>query len=153
VPAGPDGEAFTVLFAKTKIEASTTPDFQSRAWQKLCLNSAGAVSTLTQAPTGIAWSLRLEAIVRALVEECAAVARAEGAMVPSELVDLVVERAAKSTSGANSMQDDRFAGRQMEIDARNGAIVRFGKKHGIPTPMNELFLTLLEASRSPWAHR
>jgi 2-dehydropantoate 2-reductase len=33
----------------------------------------------------------------------------------------------------------------MEIDARNGAIVRKGKKHGIPTPMNRMAVALLQA--------
>ena len=41
----------------------------------------------------------------------------------------------------------------MEIDARNGVIVRLGRKHGIPTPMNELIVTLLNASGSPWIDR
>jgi 2-dehydropantoate 2-reductase len=33
----------------------------------------------------------------------------------------------------------------MEIDARNGAIVRLGKKHGIPTPSNSMAVALLNA--------
>jgi 2-dehydropantoate 2-reductase len=33
----------------------------------------------------------------------------------------------------------------MEVDARNGAIVRFGRKHGIPTPCNEMAAALLAA--------
>ena len=41
----------------------------------------------------------------------------------------------------------------MELDARNGVIVRFGRKHGIPTPMNSFFVTLLGASGSPWVKR
>ena len=46
----------------------------------------------------------------------------------------------------NSLHADRAAGRPMEVDARNGAIVRFGRKHGIPTPLNEMAATLLAAS-------
>ena len=33
----------------------------------------------------------------------------------------------------------------MEIDARNGVIVRMGRKHGIPTPANSMAVALLEA--------
>jgi 2-dehydropantoate 2-reductase len=33
----------------------------------------------------------------------------------------------------------------MEIDARNGVIVRMGKKHGIPTPANAMTVALLRA--------
>lgn len=152
VPEGADGDAFVSLFAHTKIAVSTTPDFRSRMWRKLCLNSAGAVSTLTLASTGPVWTPELEAIVRALVEECAAVARAEGAVIDQNVIESVVEGAKQSrpSGGANSMEADRLAGRPMEIDARNGAIVRFGQKHGIPTPMNALFVALLKASGSPW---
>jgi 2-dehydropantoate 2-reductase len=47
----------------------------------------------------------------------------------------------------NSMHADRIAGRPMEIEARNGVIVRVGRKHGIPTPLNALFVELLEAAQ------
>jgi 2-dehydropantoate 2-reductase len=45
---------------------------------------------------------------------------------------------------------DRLAGRPMELDARNGVIVRLGQKHGIATPTNALLVALLTASGSPW---
>ena len=35
----------------------------------------------------------------------------------------------------------------MEIDARNGVIVRLGGKHGIAAPMNALMVALLEAAQ------
>jgi 2-dehydropantoate 2-reductase len=35
----------------------------------------------------------------------------------------------------------------MEIDARHGIIVRLGEKHNIPTPMNQLAVTLLTAAQ------
>jgi 2-dehydropantoate 2-reductase len=38
-----------------------------------------------------------------------------------------------------------MAGRTMEIDARNGVIVRKGEKHGIPTPLNRMVVALLQA--------
>jgi ketopantoate reductase len=44
------------------------------------------------------------------------------------------------------MLADRRAGRPMEIDARNGVIVRYGREHGIPTPMNALMVAMLEAA-------
>jgi 2-dehydropantoate 2-reductase len=53
-------------------------------------------------------------------------------------------RAAPADS-INSLHADRMAGRPMEIDARNGVIVRLGKKHGIPTPCNEMAVALLGA--------
>jgi 2-dehydropantoate 2-reductase len=33
----------------------------------------------------------------------------------------------------------------LEIDARNGVIVRKGEKHSIPTPLNRMVVALLQA--------
>ena len=154
-PAGRDGDDFVALFAHTEIEAAADPDFLSRAWVKLCGNCGAIVPTLTLRATGPVWSGELEAIMRGLAEECAAVGRAEGAIVPQSVVDEVVENARSSAEGsiAGSLHADRLAGHQMEVDARNGVIVRLGQKHGIPTPMNRVLVTLLEASGSPWVSK
>jgi 2-dehydropantoate 2-reductase len=37
----------------------------------------------------------------------------------------------------------------MEIDARNGAVVRIGARHGIPTPCNRMAATLLASMAAP----
>ena len=152
VPAGPNGQAFAALFAKTEIEAAAHEDFTSQLWIKLTGNSQSIVPTLTLRATGPVWNAALESIVRGVVEECAAVGRAEGATIPQSVIDNAVEAAKAMREGAvaGSFHADRLAGHQLEVDARNGVIVRLGRKHGIPTPMNSVLVTLLEASGSPW---
>ena len=151
VPEGPDGDVFTDLFAHTPIDVSAVPDWTSRAWAKLCLNCAGAFPALTMRSTGPVWTGEIETLVRGLVTECAAVARAEGAQIDDSVIEQVVEGARNAPEGVgNSLYADRMVGRPMEVDARNGVIVRLGAKHGIPTPVNSLFVTLLNASGSPW---
>jgi 2-dehydropantoate 2-reductase len=73
------------------------------------------------------------------------VARAEGAHLDESVAEtiLAAQRAAPADS-INSMLADRQAGRPVEIDARNGVIVRLGRKHGIPTPMNSMAVALME---------
>jgi 2-dehydropantoate 2-reductase len=153
--AGRNGEELVALFAQTEIEATADADFTSRAWIKLCGNCGAIVPALTLRATGPAWSEALEAILRGLAEECAAVGRAEGAIIPQSVIDGVVDNARSSTEGsiAGSIHADRLAGHQMEIDARNGVIVRLGEKHGIATPVNRMLVTLLAASGSPWVER
>ena len=152
VPAGPDGEEFVALFSHTEIEATPDPDFVSRAWIKLTGNCSAILPSLTLRAPGPVWNADLETIVRGLVEECAAVGRAEGAVIPQSVVNEAVANARNSAEGsiAGSLHADRLAGHDMEIDARNGVIVRLGQKHGIATPMNRLLVTLLGASGSPW---
>jgi 2-dehydropantoate 2-reductase len=152
VPQGRNGEDFVELFAKTDIEAAAHADFISEAWRKLCGNSAAIVPSLTLRATGPVWNDDLEAIVRGVVEECAAVGRAEGATIPDELIETTIANSRNMPEGASggSLHADRLAGNPMEVDARNGVIVRLGEKHGIPTPMNRVLVTLLAASGAPW---
>lgn len=155
VPSGQNGEDFAALFAHTEIEAAAHEDFVSQAWIKLCGNSATVVPALTLRATGPVWSADLEAIVRGVVEECAAVGRAEGAIIPREVIETTVAnaRAMPEGSSAGSLHVDRLAGNPMEVDARNGVIVRLGLRHGIPTPMNKVLVTLLAGSGAPWAEK
>ena len=147
VPAGEAGEAFVALFAHTPIEVATTDDFKTIAWRKLALNCAGAVNALTLKPAGIAQRDDIAAIMKDLVAECVAVGRAEGADLPADLPDEVVAGyRAGPADGINSLHADRLAGRPMEIDARNGVIVRKGAAHGIATPVNAMVTALLEAA-------
>jgi 2-dehydropantoate 2-reductase len=152
VPAGENGDELVALFDHTEIDAAADADFTTRAWVKLCGNCGAIVPALTLRATGPVWNDDLEAIVRGLAEECAAVGRAEGAVIPQSVIDGVIDSARNAAEGsiAGSIHADRLAGNQMEIDARNGVIVRLGEKHGIPTPMNRLLVTLLKASGSPW---
>lgn len=155
VPSGQNGEDFCALFAHTEIEARAHEDFLSQLWIKLTGNSAAIVPALTLRATGPVWSDDLEKIVRGLAEECAAVGRAEGAEVPQSVIENTVSAMKTMPEGASggSVHADRLAGNPMEVDARNGVIVRLGEKHGIPTPYNRMLVTLLAASGSPWVTR
>ena len=152
VPAGPNGDDLVALFAHTEIEAAAHEDFLSQAWIKLCGNCTAIVAALTLRATGPVWSADLSAILRGLLEECAAVAQAEGATIPQSVIETTIANARDMPEGAKSgsLHADRLAGNPMEIDARNGVIVRLGEKHGIATPMNRVLVTLLGASGSPW---
>ena len=83
--------------------------------------------------------------MRKIVAETAAVGRAEGAGLPggieNEVIAIYVRQPADSV---NSLLADRLAGRPMEIDLRNGVVGRLGRKHGIPTPYNDMAVTLLK---------
>ena len=143
------GQDFAALFAGTEISVALTPDFKSAIWRKLCVNSVGALSALLLKPAGVMRDERLAEIARGMVRECIAVGRAEGANLDDDLVDSVLAgyRAAP-IDAVNSLHADRAAGRPMEVDARNGVIVRLGRKNGIATPYNAMAAALLEVSAS-----
>lgn len=150
VPDDPPGRAFAALFNGTPVAAAATPDFLSAAWRKLCINAVGVISALTLEPARIMREAGPADVARALLREAIAVGRAEGATLDDTLVETVVERyRAAPPDAVNSLHADRLAGRPMEIDARNGAIVRLGRKHGIPTPCNHMAVVLLAALARP----
>jgi 2-dehydropantoate 2-reductase len=146
VPTGETGERFVELFAGTGLNVATTGDFKSAVWRKLCLNAPGAINALLLKPTGVFREEAVAELAKTMVRECMAVGRAEGAVLEDGLPDTILANCRSAPPDSlNSLHADRAAGRPMEIDARNGAIVRFGRKHGIPTPCNEMAAALLAA--------
>jgi 2-dehydropantoate 2-reductase len=148
VPHGIHTTEFIGLFANTPLSVTADPDFKTQVWKKLCLNSAGALSAVLLEPAVIARHEGVADMMRAIVRECMAVGRAEGARLDDGIEEQVVRHyRSVPPDSINSLHADRAAGRPMETDARNGVIVRLGRKHGIPTPINHMMVTLLEATR------
>jgi 2-dehydropantoate 2-reductase len=140
------GREFAELFQGTRAEIELTEDWKSAAWRKLCVNAAGALNALTLKPAGVFWNDAVGRLAVEMVDECAAVGRAEGARLDENVGQQVVDGyRAQPKDSVNSMLADRLAGRRMEIDARNGVIVRLGEKHGIATPLNRMTVAVLTA--------
>ena len=140
-----EGESFAALFTD-KAQVELTDDFLSAMWRKLCLNAAGVISALTLKPAGVLRDEALGEVALGLIAECVAVGRAEGADLDESIgARVLATTRAGSPDSINSLLADRMAGRPMEIDARNGVIVRRGEKHGIATPLNRTAVALLKA--------
>ncbi|HET6254627.1 MAG TPA: 2-dehydropantoate 2-reductase [Puia sp.] len=146
VPDGANGQEFVELFVHTGLVATATTDFRSRAWSKLALNCTGAVSAILLRSINIHQHEEIADVYRSLIRECILVGRAEGATLAESLEeDILTICRQVSANAVNSIHADRLAGRPLEIDARNGAVVRIGHKHGLDTPVNQLMVALLKA--------
>lgn len=148
------GREFLSLFEGSGAHLVPVEDFKTAVWWKLAMNVIGALNALSLQPVRVLWGERMTEISRQMAAEAVAVARAEGAKLEDSVVDefLGMYRSHPGDS-VNSLLADRLYGRRMEADARNGAVVRAGKKHGIPTPMNEMALALLEVAGEELAFR
>ncbi len=147
VPDDAAGREFCALFSGSFITAETTKDFITRAWLKLCINApGGAILALTGLPMRVMHTPGIADVVRAILKDCVAVGRAEGAQIDDGLIErqLGAFLAAKPEEG-NSMYADRMAGRQMEWNARNAVIVRKAARHGIAVPVSAALVPLLAA--------
>ncbi|HLL46750.1 MAG TPA: 2-dehydropantoate 2-reductase [Longimicrobiaceae bacterium] len=147
VPAGRMSDTFAALFAGSAVEVSIVDDFETARWRKLSLNVAGgAVTALTGRTLGVAREPEIAWLARELVLECVRVARAQGARLNDAIADDIVASMQAGDPGAGtSMLSDLVARRPLEADARNGAVVRIGARHGIPTPLNRAATALLLA--------
>jgi 2-dehydropantoate 2-reductase len=99
-------------------------------WEKLArLAPLAALTALRRRPLG---ELRADPDLRIGVEEACAVASADGAAISASEEWAVIESlpATLTTSAAR----DVAAGRPSELDALVGAVVRAGRRLGVPTP-------------------
>jgi 2-dehydropantoate 2-reductase len=103
-------------------------------WSKLVRLTALACTTAAyDVPLGaIREDVERRAAFEACVEEGAAVARAEGAEIDAAAV--LAELAQVHALFASSMQRDVRAGREPELDAIAGAVLRAGARHGVACP-------------------
>jgi 2-dehydropantoate 2-reductase len=142
------GREYAALFDGSPVQTHVVADFVTAAWSKLCLNAVGALNALTLQPSGLLRDEAMGKLAIAMVAECVAVGRAAGAQLSESLGEEIVARYRSGPpDNVNSLLADRLAGRRMEIDARNGAIVRMGEKHGIPTPLNRMAVALLNTQK------
>ncbi|MEV5592620.1 2-dehydropantoate 2-reductase [Streptomyces sp. NPDC052496] len=147
VPDGALAARLAGLLTGGRLTVVPVPDFTTTAWQKLLTNlAANPLTALLQQRMRIFNDPGMAALTRDILGEAAAVARAEGADVHDADIDRVLEMYAMvPPDGGSSMLYDRLAGRPMEHEHITGAVVRAGERHGIPTPLNGMLLTLLRA--------
>jgi len=114
-------------------------------WSKLVrLNALACTTSAFDLPLGpIRSTPELRAELLGAIEEGCAVARAEGAEIPPG--DPLGELSAAHDTLGSSMQRDIAAGREPELDAIPGAVLRAGGRHGIACPTIERLVQRIEA--------
>lgn len=129
-------------FTNAGLETVGSEDIKRDIWKKVMANiGINAMSALCDFRVGEIFDTpeTKETILEAL-DEAALVAKAEGIGVEaSETKEVLLKITSKGGTGSNrsGMLVDVMNKRKTEIDFINGAIVRLGKKHGIPTPVNK----------------
>ena len=136
---------FQVLFSNKNIKFRTVIDFKTENWKKLIESaSLGAITCLTGETCWIFKDKKIKDLYQELVTEGIKVAKADGAIIPIDFVNTLLEKLNQyPKEKGTSMLTDRKRGRPIELGAKNGAIVNVGKKYKIGTPLNELTVTIL----------
>jgi len=143
------------------IPSAVSHSITSQLWGKVLYNcSLNALGAILDVPYGdLAQSPESLGLMEAVIREIFAVAVAKGVAMPyagpEEYYRFLLERQLPPTATHHSsMHQDITHGRATEIDALNGAISRYGKEEGVPTPVNDVLTALikgLERRRTEYA--
>ncbi len=135
------------MFERAGVPCVVSADVDADLWVKLIVNCAyNPASALARLPYGrmLAQPEGPE-LMRQVIEEAIAVARAEGVNLPVEgLVDKVLAVGKAMPTQVSSTAQDVGLGKRTEIDALNGHVARRGAALGVPTPVNATLWRLVK---------
>jgi 2-dehydropantoate 2-reductase len=134
-------------FVAANVRCEISPDIATAMWEKfLFITPWGSLASVTRLPIG---PLRTAPASRArlvqALNEVAEIARAERSDLGPDSVNkclAILDSLPPDTT--SSMQRDIMAGRPSELEAQTGAVVRLGRRTGVPTPIhNSIYAALL----------
>lgn len=141
---------FQGLFKNKDFLFRQVEDFTTESWKKLLESaSLGAITCLTGETCWIFKDDKIKILYQNLLQEGMQVAKAAGAVIPTDFVNIMLEKVQSYPKGkGSSMLTDRKLGKPIELGAKNGAIVNVGKKYNIETPLNDLVVTILRKTNA-----
>ncbi len=148
--AGSRLERLAKDFNQAGIPAEVVDQILPHLWDKVlyncALNPLGAILDATYG--ALAENSETRELMRLIISEIYQVARAKGVRLhhagPEAYFRHFLENLVPPTAAHRpSMWQDLQAGRRTEIEALNGAICRYGREAGVPTPYNETLSRLM----------
>ncbi len=135
-------------FRSAGLETEASSEIMRVVWDKLLVNvSTGALSAISRLPYGQLYQVaEVEECAIEAVEEAMAVARAAG-------IELSINEARKAWLLAGeglppefkaSMLQSLEKGSRTEIDFINGAVVAWGRRYAVPTPVNRTLVAAVK---------
>jgi 2-dehydropantoate 2-reductase len=140
------------LITRSGMNTIALPDARGAQWTKLIFNAAtNPVGALTLLHHGAATRFATTGqLFNDLITEGEAVARKLGIELHGDPRQLVQKGANAPGKHRASMLQDVLAKRQTEVDFMNGAIVHWGEKVGVPTPLNKAIWELIKGLEHSW---
>lgn len=144
-------ERFRQAGERAGFEVFLADDIRAALWEKFVfLTSMSAIASATRSPAGV---VRSHPASRSLLEramrEVEAVARASGVNLAEDCVPRQLAFGDRiSPASVPSMLGDLRRGGRLELPWLSGAVVRIGRKLGVPTPVHEFAAAVLD----PWTN-
>jgi 2-dehydropantoate 2-reductase len=135
-------------FTRAGLATTVSADIMGAMWDKLLVNVAtGALCAITRLPYGRLYAVPdIEACAVAAVGEAMAVAAANGirlsSVEPRDAWTLAAE--GMPPEFKTSMLQSLEKGEPTEVDYINGAVVRWGERRGVATPVNRALVACVK---------
>ncbi|MDQ0014552.1 2-dehydropantoate 2-reductase [Variovorax boronicumulans] len=140
--------AIAAEFERAELPCEVSDNILGAMWDKLLINvSTGALSGITGQVYGSLYAVpEIEATAIAAVAEAMTVAKASGVKLSIKSPRDAWLMAAQGLpyEFKTSMLQSLEKGSITEIDFINGAVVRMGRKHNIPTPVNQTLVAAIK---------
>lgn len=134
------------VLARAGIQAEIPQDLPAALWGKFLFVSAwGALGALTRAPIGMIRELpQTRSLLHRAMTEVHNLALAQNIKLEPDLVERCMDFVdAMEAHSTTSLQRDIIEGRPSELEAWSGAVVRLGRRAGVPTPVHEFAHSVL----------
>jgi 2-dehydropantoate 2-reductase len=133
------------LLTAAGLDGRVSGDIKVEVWRKLIYNCViNPITSIIGSDVGSIADARLDSLKRLVVDECLAVARADGVSFDIDFLRTIAEVFGSSRNIA-SMRQDLLKGKPTEIDFMNGAVVDLGKRYGIACPVNAALTAIIKA--------
>jgi 2-dehydropantoate 2-reductase len=137
------------ILSAAGLDCRVSTNIEADVWHKLVINCVvNAITAILGCEVGGIASPQLEPLKRLVIDECVAVAAAEGIKLDVDFVAEIDDFFRPSHNVASMLQDLR-RGRATEINYLNHAVVAIGRRRGIACPVNAALtdiITTMEAT-------
>jgi len=131
------------LLTAAGLDGRIITDIKKEMWRKAVFNCViNPTTSLLGCEVGGIADPRLNELKQQIIDECVAVAKADGVVFDDDFIALIDKVFAGARTIA-SMRQDLMKGRKTEIDHMNGAVADLGRKYGIPCPVNAAMTTMI----------
>jgi 2-dehydropantoate 2-reductase len=135
--------AIAALLTEAGLDGRIIPDIKKEMWRKAIFNCViNPTTALIESEVGAIADPQLNSLKQQIIDECLAVAQADGVSFEEDFVALI-DRVFAGARTIASMRQDLMKGRKTEIDHMNGAVVDLGKQYGIACPVNAAMTTMI----------
>ena len=136
---------------ESDLDGRVTDDMKRDMWRKVIFNCViNPITAMVGSPVGGISAPGLVPLKRLVIDECLAVARADGVGFEVDFVAVIDEIFGHLTNVASTLQD-LSKGRRTEIDHLNGAVAALGATYGIDCPVNRALTAIIKALEAPRA--